>query len=280
MKRLSQRMVEDMKLAGLAVRTRESYLAAMRTLVSHHGDCPPGRLTQEQLRAYFLYLIEDRKASPSTVRVHLNGIKFFYERTLSRHWAVLDVVTPKRGRVLPSVLSREEVRRLLGVIREDLARTALTLIYACGLRVHETTQLRVKNIDSARMVLQIHGGKGNKDRLVPLPARMLELLRAWWRLNRPEVWLFPGKHEQPISDEHLQRTLRAALADCGLTKYACVHTLRHSYATHLLEAGVNLRVIQEILGHSSPQTTAIYTHLTPTAMQYAATAINQVMSDL
>ena len=280
MNRLSQKMIEDMKLAGLAMRTRESYLASMGALVKFHGGCPPGRLTQEQLRAYFLHMIDEKKLSPTTVRVHLNGIKFFFERTLSRRWEMVGMVRPKRGRKLPSVLSRGEVRKLLGAVQKDPAKTALTLIYACGLRVHETTQLRVTDIDSARMVVHVHGGKGNKDRLIPLPARMLELLRAWWRVTRSPKWLFPGRHGLPIGDDLLQRTLQAARIDSGLTKYASVHTLRHSYATHLLEAGVNLRVIQEILGHSSPQTTAVYTHLTPTGMLCTAAAINRVMGDL
>ena len=280
MNRLSQKMVEDMKLAGLSPRTRESYLASMRALVKFHGGCPPGQLTLEQLRAYFLHLIEEKKLSPSTVRVHLNGIKFFFERTLSRHWELQNTVRPKRGKTLPSVLSRAEVRRLLGAVQKDPAKTALKLIYACGLRVHETTQLRVTDIDSARMVLHVHGGKGNKDRLVPLPKRMLELLRAWWLVKRSQTWLFPGMHGLPITDSLLQRTLQAARADSRLTKYACVHTLRHSYATHLLEAGVNLRVIQEVLGHSSPETTAVCTHLTPTGMLCTAAAINRVMGDL
>lgn len=277
---LSDRMREDMKLAGLAQRTRESYLSAVRSLVNFHGGCPPGRITQEQLRAYFLNMIEDRKLAASTVRVHLNGIKFFYERTMSKHWEVLDMIAPKRGKKLPSVLSREEVFRLLAAVEKDPAKTALKLIYACGLRVYETTQLRVTDIDSARMLVHVHGGKGNKDRLVPLPERMLELLRAWWQVKRPAEWLFPGLRGLPIDSTLLQRTLRSALADCGLTKHASVHTLRHSYATHLLEAGVNLRVIQALLGHSSPQTTAIYTHLTPTAMQLTSVAINRLMADL
>lgn len=280
MDRLSQRMIEDMKLAGLAPRTQEAYLMAMRGLVSYCGNCPPGRVTQEQLRAYFLHLIEGRKSAPATVRVYLGGIRFFYERTLSRHWAALDMITPKHERKLPLVLSRDEVHRLLDTIRNNPAKTALTLIYACGLRVHETTQLQVKDIDSARMMVHVHGGKGNKDRLVPLPVRMLERLRSWWRIERPAVWLFPGANTQPIPVWAVQNTLKAALPDCGLTKHVSVHTLRHSYATHLLEAGVSLRVIQMILGHSSPMTTAIYTHMTPAVMQGVSTTINRVMGDL
>lgn len=279
--RLSEKMAEDMKLSGLSRRTRASYLCAMRSLVEFHGGIPPGRLTQDQLRAFFLHMIEE-KAAPSTLRVYLNGIRFFYERTLNRQWDVLDFVKPASRHTLPTVLSRDEVRQVLGTIQNEPAKTALTLIYACGLRVLETTRLRVTDIDSSRMVLHVHGGKGNKDRLVPLPARMLTLLRAWWKVKPQGDWLFPGYHGQdkPIDVTILQKTMRAAVAECGLTKSATVHTLRHSYATHLLENGVNLRVIQMILGHTSPQTTAIYTHMTPVVMQGAAAAINQLMDDL
>ena len=277
--RLSEKMAEDMKLSGLSRRTRASYLCAMRSLVDFHGGIPPGRLTQDQLRAFFLHMIEE-KAAPSTLRVYLNGIRFFYERTLNRQWDVLDFVKPASRHTLPTVLSRDEVRQVLGTIQNEPAKTALTLIYACGLRVLETTRLRVTDIDSSRMVLHVRGGKGNKDRLVPLPARMLALLRAWWLVDRPGEWLFPGYRGRPIDASLLQKTMRAAVAECGLTKNATVHTLRHSYATHLLEDGVSLRTIQMILGHTSPITTAVYTHMTPVVMQGAANAINRLMSDL
>lgn len=280
MQRLAQRMIEDMKLAGFAQKTQQAYLGSMQGLVRHYDNRPPGRLTPEELRAFFLYLIEQKKVSASTVRVHLNGIRFFYERTLDRHWELFDLVQPRRGFPLPVVLSREEVRRLLGTIRNDPSRTALTLIYACGLRVLETTRLEVRDIDSGRMLLHVRGGKGHKDRYVPLPQRMLERLRDWWRQQRPAVWLFPGHPGQPISPSLLQKTMKAALAESGIIKPASVHTLRHSYATHLLEAGVNLRAIQAILGHKNPQTTAIYTHLTPAVMSGTATVINRVMADL
>ena len=236
-------------------------------------------------------VVEEKKAA-STVRVHLNGIRFFYERTLGRDWTIFDVVQPRRGFKLPSVLSREEVRRLLATVHNEPAKTALTLIYACGLRVFETTRLQVRDIDGARMMLHVRGGKGNRDRCIPLPQRMLERLREWWRTGRPheegprrprqvrDAWLFPGPTYQPIDPSSLQKTLKAALVDSGITRPVSVHTLRHSYATHLLEAGVNLRVIQVILGHKSPQTTAVYTHLTPAVMSGAAVAINKLMSDL
>lgn len=280
MQRLSERMTEDMKLAGLSKRTRESYLYTAHALVQHYGERPPARITPEEVRAFFVHLIDERKLSPSSVRVHLNGIRFLYERTLNRHWEVFDLIQPHRGRPLPVVLNREEVRRLLGVVRNEPAKTALTLIYACGLRILEATRIRVRDIDSRRALLHVRGGKGNKDRYVPLPERMIEHLREWWRRQRPTVWLFPGHAEQPITPSLLQKTLKTALADSGILKKASVHTLRHSYATHLLEAGVNLRAIQIILGHNSPQTTALYTHLTPAVMSGTAAAINRVMGDL
>jgi site-specific recombinase XerD len=276
---MSERMEDDMRLAGLGERTRESYLGAMRMLVAHHGGRPPGRLTNEELRSYFPHLLKEGKAA-STVRVRLNGIRFFYERTLGRDWGTLDIVNPPRSKHLPEVLSRGEVRRLLGAVRNEPARTALTLIYACGLRLREATNLEVGDINSERMVVHVRMGKGRKDRLVPLPARMLEILRAWWRVDRPVKWLFTGQRGQPVDPSTWSKTIRAAAAELNLPRHATIHTLRHSYATHLLEAGVNLRVIQLILGHTSPQTTAIYTHLTPPAMQLAASAIDRLMGDL
>jgi site-specific recombinase XerD len=280
MAHLSEKMVEDMKLAGLSKRTRDAYLWGMRSLAEFHDGLPPGRITQEQLRAYFLHMIEEKKSAPSTLRIHLYGIRFFYERTLNRHWEVLDLVKPQRRRALPTVLSRAEVRLVLSTVKKDPAKTALMLIYSCGLRVLETTRLRPQDIDSERMVIHVHAGKGNKDRLVPLPSRTLELLRAWWLVDRPGEWMFPGYRGRPIDASLLQKTMRAAVVECGLTKNATVHTLRHSYATHLLEDGVNLRVIQMILGHSSPATTAVYTHLTPAVMQSAAAVVNRLMGDL
>lgn len=280
MKRMSERMEDDMKLAGLGERTRESYLQAMRLLVTHYGGRPPGQLTNEELRSYFLHLLKEGK-SASTVRVRLNGIKFFYERTLRRDWGLLDIISPRRGKSLPEVLSRGEVRQLLGAVRNEPAKTALTLIYACGLRLTEAATLETSAINTERMLVHVHMGKGRKDRLVPLPARMLEILRARWRKDPPERWLFPGgccrRHIDPST---LQSAMRGVVAEIGLERHATVHTLRHSYATHLLESGVNLRVIQLFLGHTSPRTTAVYTHLTQPVMVHAAEAIDRLMGDL
>ncbi len=188
---------------------------------------------------------------------------------------------PPRERKLPVVLSQEEVGRILGCLRQPHYRVCLTLIYPCGLRLQEGVQLQVADIDSARMLVRVRQGKGNKDRYVPLPQRTLELLRAYWITHRPQVWLFPGRGgTTPLDKTGVQRAFRAALQESGIQKPATVHTLRHSYATHLLEAGGNLRVIQVYLGPSSPTTTALYTHLTRPAEDLATATINRLLEGL
>jgi site-specific recombinase XerD len=180
-------------------------------------------------------------------------------------------------------VSVEEVRRLLGCIRLRHYRVCLSTIYGCGLRLLEGVQLQVRDIDSGRMLLHVRGGKGNKDRYVPLPEQSLSQLRRHWRRHRHPMWLFPGREvssNEPMDESGVQKAFRAALKDSGINKPASVHTLRHSYATHLLEAGVNLRLIQSYLGHDSLATTAIYTHLTHKIEVNAVETINQLMADL
>lgn len=284
---LRQRMLEDLQLRGLAPKTQDAYLRAVRQLAEHYGKSPDC-ITEEELRQYFLYLKNEKQASRSTCTIALYGIKFFYEHTLQRDWPILDFVRPPKEKKLPVVLSRQEVRRVLGCLRKLHYRVCLSTIYACGLRLREGVYLQVPDIDSDRMRLHIRKGKGAKDRYVPLPQRTLELLRTYWVTHRHSVWLFPtlrGENAgptatQPMSPSGVQRAFRAARKDSGIQKPASVHTLRHSYATHLLEAGVNLRLIQAYLGHSSPKTTAIYTHLSRRAEALATDAINRLMDDL
>lgn len=217
------------------------------------------------------------------------GIKFFFEQTLKRNWTTLHIVRPAKEKRLPVILTREEVRQILNAIRLLRYRACLTTIYACGLRLKEGTHLQVADIDSTRMFVHVRLGKGGKDRYVPLPQSTLELLRQYWKTHRNPVWLFPatgrgGIHEghatEPTSHTNIQAAFRAALKDTGINKHAPVHTLRHSYATHLLEAGVNLRQIQGYLGHNSVQTTSFYTHLTMISNTQACEAINTLMQDL
>jgi integrase/recombinase XerD len=284
MSALRQRMIEDMQLRGLSERTQESYIRAVRQLAEYYGKSPD-RVSEEELRQYFLYLKNEKHASRSTCTLALCGIKFFYEYTLHRDWPTLSFVRPAHERKLPVVLSRKEVCRILGCLRQPHYRVCLSTIYACGLRLQEGVQLQVADIDGARNLLHVRLGKGAKDRYVPLPERTIEMLRAYWITHRHPVWLFPARKgvttaTGPMCESGVQRAFRAALQESGVQKPATVHTLRHSYATHLLEAGVNLRIIQVYLGHNSPSTTALYTHLTRPAELLATEVLNRLLQDL
>src|SRR5260370_17575326 len=217
------------------------------------------------------------------------GVRFFYQPAITREWGIFGIVRPAPEKMLPVILSVADVSRILSRIRLPRYRVCLSLIYSCGLRLQEGTNLRVSDIDSARMMIHVRHGKGAKDRYVPLPERTLLLLRDYWKQHRNPPLLFPSPAHgevplrtatEPLHKRSLQAAFRAALKESGNNKRASVHTLRHSWATHLLEAGVNLRLIQEWLGHSSPATTSVYTHLTVKAAQLGADAINQLMSDL
>jgi site-specific recombinase XerD len=211
-----------------------------------------------------------------------------YQQTLHQEWPTLTLVRPPRERKLPVVLSREEVQHILGCLRRPHYRVCLTTIYSCGLRLQEGVRLQVSDIDSARMMIHVHQGKGSKDRYVPLPQPTLELLRQHWLTHRHPVWLFPASVgrgistptvTEPLSKRSLQYAFQAALKESGVRKKATVHSLRHAWATHLLEAGVSLRLIQIWLGHSSLSTTAVYTHLTRQAERLAIEAMNRLLEE-
>jgi integrase/recombinase XerD len=285
---LRQRMIEDMQLRGLSPRTQEAYICKVSQLAQHYGKSPD-LLSDEDLRQYFLYLRNERQFSHSSSTITLCAIKFLFERTLQRPWPLLDLVRPPQQHKLPVVLTPDEVWQILDQIRLPHYRVCLSLIYACGLRIREGVGLRVTQIDSARMQLHIQAGKGNKDRYVPLPPRALTLLRHHWQTHRNPVWLFPLYPNDPQRAQTattpfavcgVQRTFQRAVQEAGSRKHATVHTLRHSWATHLLEAGVNLRLIQVWLGHSSPTTTAIYTHLTQKAEQLASVALDHLTAGM
>jgi len=279
-------MTEDMQLAGYSSKTQQAYVGAVRQLFAHF-NCNPAQLTEEQLRQYFLYLANERKVSRPTATIALCGIKFFYERTLKREWTTLGLIRPRREKKLPVVLSREEVRRILDQVHTPVYRACLKTIYSCGLRLREGSHLQIADVDSGRMALHIHG-KGGKDRYVPLPDRTLGLLREFWKTHRSQPWVFPattrglkpGAEIHPLTDSSLQKAFKRALGAAGIAKRAHIHSLRHSYATHLLEVGVNLRIIQENLGHGSARTTQIYTHLTAEARAAVMDPLNELMKDL
>jgi len=259
---LRKRFYEDMQLHGLAARTQESYVQAVQGLSKHYKRSPD-LLSDEEIRAFFLHLINERKSSASTLTIYFSGIKLFYEKTLTRTGRVLGIERPPRPRRLPVVLSIEEVRQVLSLIRNEVYRTALQLIYSLGLRLNEGVHLTRADIDLERRQVRVRNGKGAKDRYVPLPEVTRALLCEFLKQTEAQPWLFPGRITgRTIDASNLQRAFRAAVRESGIAKHASVHTLRHSYATHLLESGIDVRTIQELLGHESLNTTMVYTHLT------------------
>lgn len=283
MTELRKRMTEDMKLQRLMPRTQETYLGALRQLARHYRRSPD-KLSDEEIRGYLLYLLDEKKRSASTVNVALNAIRFLFQRTLKRPLPVFDVARLKQEKRLPVVLSRSEVRALLAAVRKPLPRMVLTTIYGCGLRLGEALALEVGDIDGERLRLRVCQAKGARDRDVPLPRPLLSRLRAYWATDRPQGRsrrLFPGRREDGrIHSTSVQRPLQAALADTTINKHATAHSLRHSYATHLLECGVSLRMIQHLLGHKSVLTTEIYTHVTQPATAALQETIDRLMADL
>ncbi len=291
MTKLRTRMLQDMQLHGYSKRTQDMYLRAVRQLAEHFNK-PPDQITEEELRDYFLYTKNVKKWSRTASTIAICGIKFFFEKTLNRKWTTFNLVRPHREKRLPIVLTRDEICRILKCVQLERNHTCLLTIYSCGLRLMEGCTLKVSNIDSGRMVVHIEGGKGNKDRYVPLPQRTLLALRAYWKIHRNPVWLFPAsgrgckqggftKATEPTPRTNVANAFKEALKKSGVNKpKASTRTLRHSYATHLVELGVNLRLIQEYLGHTSPNTTAIYAHLSEIAEKRTARTINRFMDGL
>ena len=263
---LRQRFLDDLRLRNYAPRTLQAYVAGVARLARHCGRSPD-QLGPEEVRTFLLSLVA-RGVSWSLFNQTVCALKLFYTVTLQRPDVVTFVRYGKRAKALPVVLAPEEVVQLFAAARPGVERVLVQTDYALGLRVSELVRLQVKNLDSRRLVVHVHAGKGRKDRLVPLSPKLLEELRAYWRQERPPVWLFPGKksgtHRSVAS---VQRLVRRVARRAGLTKPLTVHTLRHSYATHQLEAGLDLLTLQRVLGHQSLKTTAEYVHLTTRQLQ-------------
>jgi integrase/recombinase XerD len=277
---LRQRMIQDLQLHGYAEKTQQSYVAAVKSLAGYYNRSPD-QLNQEQVRKYFLNLIENKKAAKSTVTQQLCGIKFFYEKTLGKKFEVFDLVRPKRRKKLPLVLSQKEIRQILNLVRREVARTLLTTIYCCGLRLSEGTHLNVADIDLDRRRVRVVNAKRGKDREIPLADRTAKMLHAHIVKHGQSQWLFPSTGQQRhYSNGAVQKIFRAAVRQSNVLKKATIHTLRHSYATHLMEHGVDLPTLQRLLGHSSPKTTLIYTHVTHRHVEYIEETINRVMEKL
>jgi site-specific recombinase XerD len=263
MSALRQRLIEDLRVRNYSPRTVEAYVAAVRKLTRHFGRSPD-QLTGEELRAFQVHLLAQR-TSWSQFNQIVSGVRFFFGTTLGRPDMVPLLPYGKKPRRLPSVLSVEEVGQLLQAARPGQERILLQTAYACGLRISELVSLQVTDIDAARMVVHVRQGKGQKDRQVPLSARLLAELRQWWCWHRSRAWLFPGCTERtrqgPLHVGTVQRLCQRVVARAKLRKPTSMHTLRHSYATHLLEAGVDVVTLQKLLGHNSLSTTARYLHL-------------------
>jgi site-specific recombinase XerD len=254
-------MIDDMRMRNLAKLTQRNYVRAVAQLAQHFRTSPD-QLDREQVREYLLYLVKERHVAPNTYNVVHSGLKFLYHVTLGRDWAMENLVCAKSEKRLPVVLSREEVAQLLNARHRLKTRTMLMACYATGVRVSELVQLRNSDIDSQRMVVRVDQGKGRKDRYVMLSPGLLESLRQYWKRFRPADVLFLGrKRDRPVTCVTVQHVFRRAGREAGITKRVTPHVLRHSFATHLLEAGVDLRTIQALLGHRSLQTTAVYTHV-------------------
>lgn len=284
---LRKRMIEDMQLRGLSENTQQAYVQAVRNFALHYNKSPE-KISPEEIRGYFLYLTRERQLARSSCTVALCAIKFLYEYTLKREWPMFDLIRPKKAIKLPVVLNIEEVARILRAVRKDYLRVCLITTYSCGLRISEAVGLQVGHIDSAQMQLYVRAGKGNKDRCVPLPKETLLLLRKLWTTHRHPVYLFPQrkrgnsrpKAQGTISRSSVHRAFKAALGESRVSKAATVHTLRHSWATHLLETGIHLRQIQYWLGHRSLNTTALYTHLTQKSETPAKSQLNELIASL
>jgi integrase/recombinase XerD len=273
---LRQRLIHDLQLRNYSPRTVSCYVAAVAHFARHFGRSPE-HLDAEHVRQYQLHLLA-QKASWSRFNQAVCALRFFYGVTLGRPGLVSMIPYGKKPQALPAVLSPDEVRYLFDAVRLPWLLMLLQTTYACGLRLGEVVRLRVTDIDSARMVLHVRCAKGQKDRLVPLSAALLQLLRDYWRRYHPQEWLFPGRHKgKHVNQGSVQRLFHQLVGACGIRKKASMHTLRHSYATHLLEAGCDLATLQKLLGHNQLSTTLRYTHIAQTHLQRVVSPLDTLL---
>ena len=262
MGKLRDQMEMDMKLRRFSPKTITCYLACMKGVAKHFRKSP-AELGDEEIRAYLHYLMEERKASQSVLVQTYSALKFFFENTLQKQWNAIRIPRCKQRRKLPGVLTREEVESILSATKNLKHRAILMTLYSAGLRIGEVTRLKVSDIESGRMMIRVNEGKGLKDRYTLLGERNLEILRRYWKAYRHLEWLFPGRNaSDPVSISAIQRVFKTSLAKAGIKKKASVHTLRHCFATHLLDSGTDLYYIQRLLGHKSAGTTSVYLHIT------------------
>jgi len=278
----------DLQLSGYSPKTVEVYSYHVHKFLDYFKK-DPNLISENEIKLYFLYLKNKKKLSGSASAQAISGIKFMFQKTLDMDFKVFGIVKNPRGKKLPVILTREEVGKVLKSIRVLRHKACLTLIYTCGLRLHEATSIAPAEIDSKRMVVHVKDGKGRQDRIVPLPKATLYILRQHYKKHRNEKFIFPApgrggvneaKSTIPLPDTSIQTVLKKVLRQTGIIKNVSVHNLRHSYATHLLEAGIDIRIIQKYLGHKSISSTMIYTHLTPIISENVHHKVDKVMSEL
>lgn len=258
---LRQQMIDAMQQRGFSPRTHESYLDAVRRLAKYYHK-PPDQLQQEQIQEYFVYLVKERHLSAASCKLYLNGIRFLYLQVLK--WKSFDVPiqTPKRPQKIPELLTRHEVKQIINACENSRHRLMLLTCYGCGLRVSELVALKVRHVDGERQLLRVEQGKGSKDRAVVLSATLLEQLRHYWRKEHPRLWLFPNRSRPHLhlNITTMQKVFRTAKDKAGIQKIGGIHSLRHAYATHQLESGLPVYVLQQQLGHGDIHSTMHYVH--------------------
>jgi len=280
MTELRQRMLEDLQIRHYSPTTTRLYLHAVSAFAEHFGK-PPDQLGAEHIRRYQLFLIQEKEVSLSTFIQAVCALRFFYTHTLNCKVPIEHIPFPRRQRKLPLILSRDEVKALLLAPRNLRHRSLLAVLYGSGLRVAEAAHLKVSDIDSRRNALWVRQGKGSKDRQTLLSPKLLDLLRTYWRAERPKDWLFPGSDpHRPISTKAIFLACRHATQIAGIDKPVHPHSFRHAFATHLLEAGVNLRSIQLLLGHANLETTARYLHVVDVAIRSTPSPLDSLDLDL
>jgi len=276
MTQLRQRMLEELQRRNYSAGTIRLYLHHVAAFAQHFHR-PPDQLGAEHIRQYQLFLIQQKKLAWSSYNQIVCALRFFYAKTLKRSFLLSEIPFPRKVQQLPLILSQEEVARILTAPEHLKSRALLMTIYAAGLRRSEVARLRVTDIDSERMTITIHQGKGQKDRVVMLSPVLLDTLRQYWRKQKPKEWLFPGRtSNQPISGNDIFMVFQHAVRRAGITKKVCPHSLRHSFATHLLESGTDLRTIQMLLGHRSLKTTSRYLHVSPQHVRATASPLDSL----
>jgi integrase/recombinase XerD len=280
MSTLREQMAADLQLRGLTPKTQGVYLREVSNYAKYFGKSPD-QLGEEELRQYLLYLLKERQLATGTYRFYFQGLKFLYTHTLKRQDVVEKICCPRGDKKLPVVLDLSEVKALLSVTENLKHRAILTIAYSAGLRVSEAARLRVSDIDSKRMMVRVQQGKGRKDRYSILSKTALECLREYWRAYRPTEWLFEGqKPDTPIGYTSIRNIFLEAKERAGIRKPASPHTLRHSFATHLIEAGTSLHHVQLLLGHRSPTTTTVYLHVSRMSLAQVTSPLDTIPEEL